>query len=191
MSEPIFPALAGLGWQMVKTPVWSTIVQRSANGRELRSALYANPLWEFSLTFEFLRAGAEQEYQQLIGLFNISKGMFGTFLFSDPTDNTVTDQPFGSGNGSQILFPLSRTIGTFAEPIAAVDGTPIIKAGGTQITAFTIANGLVTFASPPTGQLTWSGKFFYRCRFLEDKADFENFLYRLWTAKKIKFQSVR
>jgi uncharacterized protein (TIGR02217 family) len=191
MSEPIFPTLAGLSWQMVKTPVWSTIIQRSANGRELRSALYANPLWEFSLSFEFLRAGAEQEYQQLAGLFNISKGQYGTFLFSDPTDNTVVDQPFGSGNGSQIVFPLSRTIGTFSEPIAAVDGTIVIKAGGTQITSFTIANGLVTFASPPTGLLTWSGKFFYRCRFLEDKVEFENFMYKLWSSKKIKFQSVR
>lgn len=191
MSEPVFPTLPGLSWQTVKTPIWSTAVQKSASGREIRSALYANPLWKFSLSYEFLRAGAAQELQQLVALFNLCKGQFGTFLFSDPTDNAVADQVFGIGNGSQTVFPLTRSIAGFAEPIAAVNGTPVFKADGMLIGGATIGGGVITFPSPPVGLLTWTGQFFYRCRFLSDSMDFENFMHQLWQAKKVEFRSVR
>jgi uncharacterized protein (TIGR02217 family) len=190
MSEPVFPTLPGKMWPMVKTPIWSTAVQRSANGREVRSSLYANPLWKFSLSYEFLRSDATQELQQMLSLFNLSRGQFGTFLFLDPTDSAVTDQLFGTGNGSQIVFPLTHAIGTFVEPVAAVVGSPVFKANGSVVSA-TVANGVVTFASPPTGALTWTGQFYYRCRFLNDDLDFANFMQGFWEAKKVEFRSTR
>ena len=46
--------------------------------------------------------------------------------------------------------------------------------------------------TPPTGQkVTWSGGFYFRVRFLQDSADFENFIGHLWAAKKIEMQSVK
>ena len=191
MSEPIFPTLPGITWQTVKTPIFSTELQESASGREVAAALYANPKWKFSLSYEFLRAGAEQELQQLIGLFGVCKGRFGTFLFSDQSDNTVTDQAFAVGTGSQITFTLKRSIGAFSEPIAALNGTPTIKCNGTPVSIASINGGVITLAAPPTGNLTWSGQFYYRCRFLNDSLDVENFLYKLWQAKKVEFRSTR
>lgn len=191
MTDAVFPVLPGLKWSGSKSPIWSTAVQQSTSGCEVRAALYANPLWKFSLSYEFLRDDASQELQQIIGLFNRCKGQFRPFLYRDPTDCTVTDQRFGTGNGVQRTFQLVRSIGGFAEPVAAVAGTPLILAGGSAVTGFSIDGGTVTFASPPSGALSWSGEFYYRCRFLEDTLTFENFLYRLWELKSLEFRSVR
>lgn len=58
MGNAVFPALPGLKWGAKKTPVWSTNIQKSANGRELRAAYYSYPQWRFSLSFEVLRTKA-------------------------------------------------------------------------------------------------------------------------------------
>ena len=33
--------------------------------------------------------------------------------------------------------------------------------------------------------------YYFRCRFVDDKYDFENFMFRLWELKKLAFISVR
>lgn len=50
----------------------------------------------------------------------------------------------------------------------------------------------VVFGSAPANnvQLLWSGSFFYRVRFSEDKMDFAQFMSNLWEAKKIAFEQV-
>lgn len=40
MGNAIFPTFPGLKWGRKKTAVWSTGTQKSASGRELRTAYY-------------------------------------------------------------------------------------------------------------------------------------------------------
>jgi hypothetical protein len=51
----------------------------------------------------------------------------------------------------------------------------------------------ITFATAPTSPavLTWSGQFYYRCRFLQDSTEFEQFLKQLWSNKKVEFVTVK
>src|SRR5579862_2349234 len=49
-TPPSFPTLAGLGWSVHKKPVFSTVVASHVSGREVRDALYQNPIWQFELT---------------------------------------------------------------------------------------------------------------------------------------------
>ncbi|MBU3640019.1 DUF2460 domain-containing protein [Polynucleobacter sp. AP-RePozz3-80-G7] len=193
MSNRYFPTLPGLNWSNKKTPIWSTNIQTSSSGKELRASYFSYPKWQFSLSYEFLRDNGEDELQALIGLFNQCRGSFDTFLYTDPDDNSVVDQAFGVGDGVTTKFGLVRSYASCIEPVMATNGTPIIKKDGTPTTAFTQTNNLITFASPPAnGQLlTWSGAFYYKCRFLQDSMDFEQFLYHLWTAKKVEFVSVK
>jgi len=195
MSLPIFPDLPGISISVVKTPAWSTLVQKSVSGKEVRGALYSYPVWQFGLSYEVLRADALAELQTLVGFFNARQGAFAPFLFDDSTDNTVTDQVFGYGDGVQTKFQLARQITGLEniEPIFAVNGVPIIKINGTTAGGWTETNGLVEFVSPPASAttLTWTGKFYYRVRFKEDTADFENFLYRLWRLKRLDLVSVK
>lgn len=191
MSNAVFPSsLPGLSWGVKKAPEFSTKVQRSINGRELRAAFYSYPLYSFSLQFEVLReAGVTNELQSLMGFFLARKGMFDSFLYTDPSDYLVVDQSFGSGNGVQAQFQLTRPLGGFSEPVQNVNMIDNIKVNGTVVSNYTVSGtGLVTFASPPNGPLTWSGSYYYRVRFTMDVGEFEQFMYRLWQLKKCEFR---
>jgi len=49
----------------------------------------------------------------------------------------------------------------------------------------------VQFSTPPANGalLTWSGSYYMRVRFADDKMDFERFLHQLWSAGKIELRS--
>ena len=198
MGNAIFPTLPGLKWGVTKTPIWSTQVQKSTSGRELRAGYYSYPLWKFSLSFEVLRnKRGLAELEKLAGFFNARRGSLESFLYEDPTDNTVTDQLIGMATNGQTQFQLLRSFGGFIEPVMAVKGNPVVKVNGvTKMNGTDYAvtdKGVVVFQSAvPTGQkVTWSGGFYFRVRFLQDSADFENFIGHLWAAKKIEMQSVK
>lgn len=122
MSNSVFPALPGLSWSVNKTPKFSTRIQRAVSGREFRSPYYSYPLWSYNLSYEVLRADSiNLELQTLMGFFMQRQGAYDSFLYSDPSDNAVTTQQIGTGNGSNKVFQLTRTLGGFTEPIANPD----------------------------------------------------------------------
>lgn len=192
MGNAVFPVLPGLGWNIGKAPNWATRIQKAVSGKELRAALMSYPVYKISLTYEVLRAEtAYAELQSLIGFFNNRQGAFDSFLYNDTSDNAVTAQNFGTGNGSATAFQLIRTLGGNVEPVMNLNGNPSIYVAGvlkTLTTDYSLSNGMVTFVAAPANgaALTWSGSYYYRCRFLQDAADFENFLYQLWALKKLE-----
>lgn len=198
MGNAVFPSLPGLKWGVTKTPIWSTKIQKSVNGRELRASYYSYPVWKFSLSFEVLRnRGSLKELETLAGFFNARRGSFESFLYEDPTDNTVTDQLVGVAVNGQTKFQLLRNFGGFIEPVLAVKGNPVVKVNGVTkrngVDFSVTDSGVVVFQTALTAgqRVTWSGGFYFRVRFLQDSADFENFIGHLWKAKKIEFQSVK
>lgn len=191
----IFPALPGLSWNVQKTPQFNTISHRAVSGYEVRTALMQYPLWTFSLAYDLLRDDATSELKTLMGFFLQSQGSFAAFLYSDPSDNAVTKQGFGTGDGVTTSFQLIRAYGGFIEPVQNLDGTPGIEVNGVQQT-LGIGNqcqisptGLVTFTTAPASgaALTWTGNFYYRVRFSADKADFNQFMYQLYELKQLSF----
>jgi uncharacterized protein (TIGR02217 family) len=202
----IFPTLPGLAWSVTKTPTFQTRIQRAVSGRELRALDYPYPLWQFALVYDFLRdnpATGYDELRSLLGFFMLCQGAFGTFLFQDPSDFQVTGQQIGIGDASTTVFQLQRALGAtlagggFMEPIVSPNVVSAIYFNGiVQVpTTYSVdpATGLVTFSTAPSSGLIISGDFsyYFRCRFVEDKYDFENFMYRLWQLKKLTFISVR
>lgn len=195
MSNLLLPSLPGLAWSVLKTPEWSTTAKRSVSGKSLRMPNWSYPIWHFVLTYEVLRADTlHAELQTLMGFFCARQGSSDTFLLDDPTDDTVSAQAFGTGDGSTRAFQLVRQMGGFIEPVKEINGTPMIYVNGTQTTAFSLgAGGVVTFNSAPANgaALTWSGSFYFRVHFEKDMAEFENFMYQLWTMKKLEIESVK
>lgn len=198
MGNAIFPTFPGLKWGRKKTAVWSTGTQKSASGRELRTAYYTYPQWRFSLSFEVLRTKASvNELEQLAGFFNARKGSFESFLYEDPTDNAVTDQPIGNTVQGVTRYQLVRSMGGFIEPVLAVKERPAVKVGGVALTYgrdYSVTDkGVLVFNTPqtPGHPITWTGGFYFRVRFTSDTVDFENVLGSLWAAKKIEFTSVK
>ena len=202
----IFPALPGLAWSVTKAPTFQTRIQRAVSGRELRALDYPYPLWQFTLVFAFLRdnsAAGFDELRTLMGFYLACQGAYGTFLFQDPSDYQVIGQYLGTGDSSSAAFQLQRTMGTaligggFDEPIVAPNLiTAVYFDGITQSPSGYSSDpgtGLLTFSTPPGTGLVITADFSYwfRCRFVDDSYDFENFMYRLWQLKKLTFISVR
>lgn len=196
MSNQVFPALPGLAWNDTREPEWKTLLSESASGLESAAQYQSYPRYVITRVYEFLRAGAEAEFQTLIGFFNQMGGSFDTFLISLDRDNSVVDQVFATGDGAATVFRLGRTLGGFYEPISATSGTVTIKINGAvQSTGYTLdANaGKVTFAAAPGvgATLAWSGSYLWRVRFLKDKTQFKQFLQDLWEAKTIQLKTVK
>ncbi len=98
MSNALFPsAVRGLTYTVLKTPEFSTIVQKAPNGYETRIPQYQNPIWHFTLIYDYLydtyrSPNNTQAYapytdlQYLLGFFAMNRGQASDFLFLDTTD---------------------------------------------------------------------------------------------------------
>jgi uncharacterized protein (TIGR02217 family) len=174
MSNLLFPKIRGLGWSVTKTPTFATDIQQSLAGREVRIQNFQNPIWEFTLTYEYLlndpRFRDENEQtplETLVGFFLARGGQFDDFLLNE-TDltgrledsvysgqlclNTVTGNTY-AGDGSTASFQLMRNVGGFLEacqnPANQAAAVYLNGAAKVQGSDYTIINGVVIFASPP------------------------------------------
>lgn len=196
MSNAVFPTLAGVTWDIEKSPEWSTHPSNAVSGRQFTLARRLYPIWHFDLPFAVLRAsGTWTEYRQLVGFHNSRKGGYDDFLYLDPSDNTVTGQQFGTGDGVTKAFALVRTLGGFVEPVGGVNtsGLVVQVAGVTTAVTFSADLSQVTFAAAPANgaALTWSGQFYFRCRFVNDKLTLKQFMQDMHSASSVKFKTFR
>src|SRR5208283_4275738 len=132
---PTFAPPAGLGFSVHKKPLFSTIVAQHVSGREVRDALYAAPIWQFEVPINGLSSNSSYpglgntSLQTLMGFFLSLQGQFGTFLYTDPTDFSVTGGSLinpatggTTGDGATTVFQFVRYLGGsgFYEPIGSV-----------------------------------------------------------------------
>lgn len=216
MSSQVYPVLPGLTFDVVRSYEWNTGKQKALSGKMSAIAFRQYPLVHFELTYSVLREpGAaaygtitSSELKAIAGLHNDMQGGWDTFLFTDPDFNTITPANagqygnFGTGDGATLIFPLTATWQNSggpgqAELIQNLNGTPILYDNGTSISAanYTIgATGIVTFgaghAPASSHALTWSGSFYYRCRFDDDAISWKKFMSFLWSGD-VKFTSVK
>lgn len=198
MPPPVFPSFPGMTFPIRRSPIWSTLQQQSIGGQTPRFAQWSSPRYAYEIPFEVLRRfGAYAEIDQMLGFFNTAYGSANTFAFTDPTDNAVIDQNFGTGTGSLTTFQLVRSFGGFTEPVYLPTGTPTIKvAGVTKATPADYAIGLtgvVTFTAAPANgaALTWTGSFNWLCQFDEDQLETIQFLSNRWSIDALRFTTVK
>lgn len=196
MSNLIFPNFLGQGLPIRRTAIWDTLIQTSSSGVETRVSTWSYPVWEYQLTFEFLRSNAGfTELQTLYGFFNSVRGSFDDWLYLDPTDSVATQQGFGFGNGTQTAFQLARTYGGYVEPVRATASVSQIRVAGAPTTAWTInaATGIVTFATPPAAgsNLDWTGVFYWRCRFRDSNFETSLFADGFSEARTLRFRTLK
>lgn len=212
MSSQIYPSLPGLGIEVVRSYVWNTGYQEALSGKQSTLAFRQYPLVHYELSYSALRepgaAGygtvTTSELKSLVGLYNQMQGRWDTFLFTDPDFNTISassPQQFGTGNASiqdfQIVAYYENSGGPGqAEIIQNFNTAPQVYKNGTALTFgtdYTVGpTGIVHFTAVPASgaALTWSGAFYYRCRFDEDAIVWKKFMNKLWSAET-KFTSVK
>jgi uncharacterized protein (TIGR02217 family) len=212
VSSLIYPTLPGLSIEIQRSYDWKTQVQEALSGKQSAQALRQWPLIHYELEYNVLRdVGAPgyggittSEIAALVGLYNQMQGRWDTFLFTDPDFNTATSsnqQLIGTSTGSTAttyqLVAYYQNVGGPGndEIIQNLNGTPVLYDNGAIISAthYTIGpTGVVTFTtSPASGHtITWSGSWYYRCRFDEDAIVWKRFMSKLWAAS-VKFTSVK
>jgi uncharacterized protein (TIGR02217 family) len=202
MTTPLsFPVLPGQGWSVHKRPTFSTRVASHVSGREVRSPLYADTLYEFEVSFDGLSSTlaygslAPQSLQSLMGFYLQCQGQYGSFVYTDPTDNAVTSQLIGLGDGSTKSFAFQRTFGGFTEPVSWVASATNIYLNGTiLVSGWTLVQpNVLQFTTAPGSGVAITSDFSYGfiCRFLDDQEDFENIMNGLWKVDSLKFRSVK
>jgi hypothetical protein len=201
-TPPALPSLPGLSWSRHKRPGFSTRVASHVSGREVRVALMSYPLYEFEAVYSGLTSSATafaglgaSSLQSLMGFFLQLQGQFGTFLYTDPDDASVTGQVFATGDGATTAFTLERSLGGFLEPVGWVTTLSNVYLNGTaQSSGFALTTpNTLSFTTAPSAGVTISANFAYafNCRFLDDQMDFEEFMSCLWKLDSMKFRSVK
>lgn len=200
MSTQTLPSLAGLGFDVVRTPVWDTVVQANISGKEVRMAQQTYPRWKWELKYNILRSDAtNHELQTLAGFFNARQGMFDTFLYTDADDYTVTGQGIGTGDGTTTTFQLVRSFGGFVEPILAPNTVSHVYDNGVDSGGWTVSNwgsstpGLVTYSVAPANghAITADFTYYWPVRMSADSVSFNMFLTQFYAAQKFGFISVK
>lgn len=205
MTLQIFPSnLPGIEWNVKKTPIFSTRVLTSRSGMEYRAANWSYGKYRWQLSYAVLRQnrGGLTELQELLGFCLARQGMFEDFLYSDPTDNSVTGQLLGVGNGAQTDFPLVRTLGVWTDPNLVANAITAVYVNGveqTLTTDYTIEQigkfGLdairLTTPAPFGEEVTADFSYYFPVRFMQDDPEFSNIFHQLWEMKKLQFVSVK
>jgi Conserved hypothetical protein 2217 (DUF2460) len=132
MSNRVFPVFPGIDWNVKKTPTFGVMVQPSANGRTVRVPRFADPMWQFECSFEFLRDDTQNdELNQLMGFFCANQGGLNSFLINLTTltqnkaDSSVTGQMLATdANG---FTPLARSMGPYNEVIYELQDVPLVR----------------------------------------------------------------
>lgn len=76
MSLPVFPSLPGLTYTSVKASNFKNLNEEGSNAYEVRLPQYTNPVWRWTLIFDFLHDffwgsfTTVSELRTLMGFFN-------------------------------------------------------------------------------------------------------------------------
>lgn len=209
MSVLVFPTLAGQGWDIERTPMWQNTRQKAYSGAETTIAYWSYPKYSWAFGFNVLRQGtfgmpatAYTEFAQLFGFFNQLFGDWDSFLYTDNTDNSVTDQTIATGDGVTTAFQLVSAFGSFVQPIFAPNVVTNVKVNGVAKTPGVDYNvsvwgdtvpGVITFVSAPanTAVITSTFSYYFPCRFDDPSMTFKNFLSGLFSTDGAKFSSIK
>lgn len=200
----VFPTnIAGLTWNGIRSMLWRTSYQEALTGKVTTLAYQKFPIIEWTLNYNLLnQAAALDDLRKIEGLFNAKQGGAATFLYIDPTFNSVVAEPFGTGDGATKAFQLIARYGNPGGPsvpeiIQNVQPAPPIQIfdNGTLVPSASYSagvSGIVTFNAAPisTHALTWTGSFYYQCRFELDNLDPEQFMENFWSMQNLRFRSV-
>ena len=189
MSTDIFPTLPGLSWPIMRSPMTSTTITTAVSGREYRRPNWMYPRYRYQLVFDLLRQNASyNEMQTLFAFITKHLGQWDTWYFDDPDDDTATAQTFGVGTGNLKTFQLIRNFGGVIDPVYALNGNPSIYLNGVLKTVnvdYTLSStGIVTWTvAPALGvPMTWTGMFYWVCRFNLDAHEFQKTMAGFWEA---------
>lgn len=126
MSNAVFPVLPGQTWPRNRVLRMPANIKR-AGGRRYALAEQQYPTYVYRLNYAYLR---EADFATLASFWLLRGGAVDDFLFDDRDDNTASGQVFGTGDGSTTAFQLTRTWGSYTEPVYDFPNLPAVMVNG-------------------------------------------------------------
>ncbi len=217
MTTPIFPLkpLTNPAFSVHRRPTFNSILDEGKkNLRGIETYQQQTPLWEFELRYEILRdktqniipdatgLGNYVELQELLQLYLACGATYGEFFFDDWTDHSREQQLIGIGDDATTDFILIRTIQgsgiSFTEAVGGVNlnHSVVVYLDGVAVDPldWEISSDLTTLefaAAPAFGALvTITFYYYYRCRFVSEQEEFEEFFANRWLVNSLRFRSI-
>jgi uncharacterized protein (TIGR02217 family) len=169
-------------------PSFSNVIQEAISGNEQRYATWTKCRGVGDLSYGLMTSSDPAgDFAAILAMYRAHFGSLYPWRLRDWSDYTATNEVFGTGNGSETQFQLSKTYdpslillntpGTYfyVRDITLLASTPVIKVDNvtkTVTTDYTIsASGIVTFVLPPAADaaLSWTGEFDVPVRFDTDQ----------------------
>jgi hypothetical protein len=86
MAYSTFPTIKGIGWPVQAKPIFNTLTQQASSGHEFRIGLMSTPLYEYTITFNYL---TQADYTTLLNFFVAQLGSLTPFYFTPNNGGTV------------------------------------------------------------------------------------------------------
>lgn len=178
MSNAIFPTFIGRAYDNGNIPTYDTLTQEAQSGRTIRIIGRTQPKRTFSITLEWL---SFVDKRTLDDFFDARLGGYDDFLFDHYDDDlidTTVPKKFATADGVSLVYQLPylqfKASPTLTIYDNGVSGSPAIGSTGT-----------VTYGVAPTAghTLSWSGGYYYRVHFADDKLDYTQVWSKGWSAK--------
>lgn len=183
MAIPDYRLPAGIEKGSKFTINFQNVIQEAISGNEQRFAQWSKCRATADISYGLQNStDPVGDFRAILHLYRAHYASLLPFRFKDWSDYSCTDENFGTGNGSQFVFQLKKTYDPsyillnmagsvlYVRDITLLASVPVIKVDGvtkTVVTDYNIANGLVTFTSPPANgkACTWTGEFDVPMRF--------------------------
>lgn len=170
-----------------------TVVSESEGGKEQRYQKWIRPKRTFRIQLRAREnnpnSAVQSEADQIWRFYIRHKGRYDSFLFQNQSENPVTAETFGSGDGVRSVFYLGNkvSLGTGDAIITPGSANVLRSIGGTgdylSFSSYSIDEsiGQITTNSPlPSGDvLRATYNFRYRVRFKDDNLSRESFVANL------------
>lgn len=169
-------------------PAFRNVIQEAIAGNEQRYAQWAKCRGVGDLSYGLMvSSDPVGDFAAILAIWQAHRGSLYPFRFRDWSDYVATDEAFGTGDGEQTTFQLTKTYDPsqillntpgsllYVRNIALLAAPPVIKINDVVQTVtedYTIsAIGAVTFVTAPEedDDLTWSGEFDVPVRFDTDQ----------------------
>jgi hypothetical protein len=166
MSLAVYPlAVRGTTWPILKSHEFSTTVDSAVNFYETRISNSQNPIWHWTLIYEYLKNNPQDlvtalspytDYEYLEGFLLSNLGKYAEFLFDDLNDDAIgmRSLPGGSASYPSIfkvsIYPTQEFFYPLGSYILDNNATPhlqkVIQGGisGTTVPTFNTSGGNTT-----------------------------------------------
>jgi len=123
VTDLVFPQLIGLSWDTEMKPVFSTKIADHTSGKETRTSFWADPKWDFKLTYDYLpnKSAGVTDLKRMIGFFLTCSGAFEEFLFKAPDFYRVENLDLLTGDGDTVEVLAVQELDGFLMPVGQLN----------------------------------------------------------------------